>query len=126
MIKKPDGSYQLAIDYRGLSAGTEFDAEPPCNLEEELHKFSDAKYFSELDMCKAFYQLPLDDESIPLTAFETPLGLMGFVRSPFGLVMACASYMRLMRLVFARLPNVSFILITFSLYLQHGMSMFGL
>jgi len=107
LVKKSDGDYRLVIDYRALNAVTKFDAEPGCSLEEELFKFSGAKYFSELDICKAYYQVELTETSIPYTAFSTPWGLYEFVRMPFGLVTACATYIRLMRRVLDGL-NVSF------------------
>ena len=99
LIKKPNGEFRLAIDYRKLNSVTVFDAEPPCGLDEELHRFCGSKYFSELDLSKAYYQIPMSEESIPLTAFATSKGLMEFVRMPFGLNTACASYIRLMRKV---------------------------
>lgn len=108
MIEKSDKTYRLAIDFRELNAITEFDAEPPCDLESELHKFSDAKFFSELDLCKAYYQIKLNLNSMHLTAFATSKGLMEFTRMPFGLVTACASYIRLMRSVLDNLNGVSF------------------
>lgn len=107
MVKKSDGSYRMAIDYRTLNAVTVFHAEPVCTLE-DLHKFSGAKYFSELDLTKAYYQVSLPDRVKPPTAFPTQRGLMEFCRLPFGLVTACATYIRLMRLVLAGLPNVTF------------------
>ena len=108
MVRKTDGSFRMAIDYRQLNSITVFHAEPTCSMEEDLHKFSGAKYFSELDLCKAYYQIPLSDRAKALTAFPTHLGLMEFCRMPFGLVTACATYIRLMRLVLAGLPNVCF------------------
>ena len=107
MIAKKDGGYRLAIDYRALNAVTKFDAEPSCSLDEELHKFDNVQYFSELDICKAYYQVKLTENSTPLTAFATPLGLYEFVRMPFGLVTACATYVRLMRKILEGL-DVSF------------------
>lgn len=74
MVKKLDGSYRMAVDYRHLNSITVFDAEPACNMEEDLHKFSGSKYFSELDLCKAYYQVPLPEGAKPLTAFPTHLG----------------------------------------------------
>lgn len=108
MIRKADGSYRMAIDYRVLNSVTEFHAEPMCNLEDDLHKFTGAKYFTELDLTKAYYQVPLTERAKPLTAFPTHKGLMEFCRLPFGLVTACATYIRLMRIVLAGLDNVSF------------------
>ncbi|XP_076058196.1 uncharacterized protein LOC143035258 [Oratosquilla oratoria] len=51
MVRKSDGSYRMAIDYRQLNAVTVFHAKPVCNIEEDLYKFSGSKYFSELDFC---------------------------------------------------------------------------
>ena len=98
----------MAIDYRVLDAVTEFHVERMCSLEDDLHKFSGTKYFSELDLTKAYYQVPLTEKAMPLTAFPTHKGLMEFCRLPFGLVTACATYIRLMRIVLAGLENVSF------------------
>ena len=108
MVRKSDGSYRMAIDYRQLNSVTVFHAEPVCTVEEDLYKFAGARYFSELDLCKAYYQIPLTEKAKPLTAFPTHKGLMEFNRLPFGLVTACATYIRLMRIVLAGLPNVSF------------------
>ena len=108
LIKKPDGkSYRLCIDFRDLNDVTTFDAEPMPTVDQDLHKFSGAKYFSELDLCKAYFQIPLDVESRKFTAFQTNKGLMQFVRMPFGLSTACASYVRLMRKVFNDIPGIS-------------------
>lgn len=63
-----------------------FDAEPACNMEEDLLNFSSSKYITELVFCKAYYQVPLSESAKPLTAFPTHLGLMEFCRMPFGLV----------------------------------------
>ena len=108
MVKKQDGTYRMAIDYRLLNSVTVFHAEPSCSVEEDLHKFAGARYFSELDLSKAYYQVPLTEKAKPLTAFPTHKGLMEFNRLPFSLVTACATYIRLMRIVLAGLPNVSF------------------
>ena len=108
MVRKSDGSYRMAVDYRSLNAITVFDAEPVGTIEEDLHKFTRARYFSELDLTKAYYQVPVSQQARPLTAFPTHRGLMEFTRLPFGLVTACATYIRLMRIVLAGLSNVSF------------------
>ena len=41
LVKKPDSSYRLTIDYRHLNSLTIFDAETPCFDEEEFHKFTE-------------------------------------------------------------------------------------
>ena len=108
MVKKPDASYRLTVDYRALNAITVFQAEPPCLVDTELHKFSDAKFFSELDLTRAYHQIPLHENSRHLTAFPTSRGLMEYVKLPFGLVNACSRYAHLMRIVLHGLINVCF------------------
>jgi hypothetical protein len=101
MVKKPDSSYRLTMDFRDLNSVTVVDAGPPCLVEEDLFKFSQSKYFSELDLTRAYYQIELAERSEPLTAFSTHLGQMAWKRLPFGLVNACTQYAKLMRIVLA-------------------------
>lgn len=59
MVRKPDGSYRITQDFRSLNSVTTFDAEPmPC-IEHDLHKLVNAKYISELDITRAYYQIGL-------------------------------------------------------------------
>lgn len=108
MVHKPDKSYRLTLDTRAVNAVTVFHAEPSCSLEEELHKFSKAKFFTEMDLTKAYHQIKLTPYARQFTAFATHRGLMEYCRLPFGLVTACATYIRLMRIVLNDLSNVSF------------------
>ncbi|XP_063601110.1 uncharacterized protein LOC134777201 [Penaeus indicus] len=108
MVKKADGTYRMAIDFRAINSITVFHAEPSCTVEEELFKFAGARYFSEIDLTKAYYQIPLSENAMPLTSFPTHRGLMEFTRLPFGLVTAGATYIRLMRLVLSGLSNIAF------------------
>lgn len=54
MVKKSDGSYRMAIDFRSLNSVTIFLAEPRCNVEDDLYKFQGAKYFTHVDLTKAY------------------------------------------------------------------------
>ena len=97
--------YRLTNDFRALNSITRFDAEPMPLIEADLHKFSAAKYFTEIDITKAYYQVPLDVNSQKYTAFATSRGLMQYRVLPFGLVTACATYIRLMREVIRDIPD---------------------
>ena len=108
MVRKSDGSYRMAIDYRALNSVTKFHAEPPSLVEEDLHQFADAKYFSELDLSRVYYQIKLSKNARQCTAFPTRHGLVEFVRLPFGLVNACSDCAQLMRIVLSGLENVTF------------------
>ena len=100
MIRKPDKSFRLAQDFRALNSITKFDAEPMPNIEDDLYKFNNAKFITEIDITKAYHQVLLDPDSRKYTAFPTYKGLMQYRRMPFGLVTACATFIRLMRKVF--------------------------
>ena len=66
-------------------------------MDTDLHKFAGAKYISENDITRAYFEVPLPKESQKYSALCTSKGLMEYVRLPFGLVTACATYIRLMR-----------------------------
>ena len=107
LVKKTDNSWRLCIDFRALNDITEFDAEPMPTREEFLGDFVNDLYFSEIDLCKGYWQIEMDSDCKKYTAFATHLGLMQFRRMPFGLKTACATFIRLMRKVTLNLNNVA-------------------
>ena len=111
LVKKADTNpieYRLTQDFRALNAITIFDAEPMPAIDSELYKFANARFISEVDITRAYYQIPLSPESRKYTAFSTSKGLMEYLRLPFGLVTACATYVRLMRRILSDIdPNLS-------------------
>ena len=104
-VKKQDNSWRLCIDFRALNDITVYDSEPMPSRDEALKNFVGDKYFSELDLCKGYFQLPLSPDSKIYTAFATNKGLMQFKMMPFGLKTAPASFIRLMRKVVSGLDN---------------------
>jgi len=99
MVKKKDGSNRPVVDFRRLNKITIFDAEPMPNVDDIYARLAPARYFSKLDFCKGYWQIPMTDEDKPKTAFSTPLGLYQFTCMPFGLQNAGATYGRMMRKV---------------------------
>ena len=104
LVKKPDSSYRLCLDFRALNAVSKFDCETMPNIEDDLHLFYGTQFISEIDITKAYYQIPLEEKSKSYTAFQTHLRLMQFTKMPFGLVTACSTYVRLMRIVPKDIP----------------------
>ena len=99
MVKKPDGSTRVCIDYRKLNSVTVFDPEPMPTAEEIFAKLAGDRFFSKFDLSKGYWQVPVHEEDRDLTTFICHRGLFRFRVMPFGLVNAPATFSRLMRRV---------------------------
>ncbi|KRH92610.1 putative LTR transposable element, partial [Pseudoloma neurophilia] len=101
-IPKPDGSTRLRIDYRPLNCNTIKDSYQVPGIDEIIDALSNAKYFTILDATSGHYQIPLDKQDREKTAFSWKGGHYKFIRMPFGLCNAPATFQRTMDKVFKR------------------------
>ncbi|MCO5557615.1 hypothetical protein L7F22_011181 [Adiantum nelumboides] len=110
--KKKDGTFRLCIDYRGLNQCTVRNKYPLPRIDELFDRLSGARYFSKIDLRSGFYQVQIQAEDIPKTAFNTKFGHYEFVVMPFGLTNAPATFNRLMTDLF-REELDNFVLVSF-------------
>ena len=96
LVPKKDGGTRLVVDYRRLNNLTRKDSYPLPRIDDTLDCLGGAQYFSALDFSSGYFQVPLDDESRPLTAFITQGGLYEFNVMPFGLCNAPSTFQRMM------------------------------
>lgn len=86
LVKKPDGSWRLRIDYRILNVKTVKDKLPTPIVEELLDEPKGAKFFTTLNLRSGYHQvLMAAEEGIAKTVFHTYHGLFEFLGMPFGL-----------------------------------------
>ncbi|KAG1929738.1 gag-pol fusion protein [Pimephales promelas] len=96
IVPKKDHTLRVCIDFRKLNSQSKFDAYPMPRVDELLERIGRAQFITTLDLCKGYWQVPLDPASRPYTAFKTPLGLFHFTVLPFGLHGAPATFQRMM------------------------------
>ena len=97
LVKKKDGNLRFCIDLRKLNARTVKDAYALPRIEETLDYLAGSKWFSALDLKLGYWQVELDEESKPLTAFTAgPLGFYECEWMPFGATNAPATFQRMM------------------------------
>lgn len=61
-------------------------------MDEVLNKVSRAKYISKIDLTKGYWQVPLDKDSRPKSAFSSPFGHYQFTVTPFGMMNSGATF----------------------------------
>ena len=97
LVCKKDGSLRFCIDLHKLNSRTIKDAYSLPSIEESLDCLNGAIIFTSLDLKAGYWQVEMEESSIPHTAFTLgPLGFYECVHMPFGLTNAPATFQCLM------------------------------
>ncbi|XP_055362214.1 retrovirus-related Pol polyprotein from transposon 412 [Betta splendens] len=96
VVRKKDGDVRLCVDYRKLNLQTIKDAYALPLLEESFSVLAGSKWFSVMDLKAGYYQIEMNNEDKPKTAFCCPFGFYEFNRMPQGITNAPSTFQRLM------------------------------
>ena len=103
IIRKKDGYFRFAIDYRKLNEVTKREIYPMPRVDDTLDTLKDAKYMTTLDLASGYWTVPLKESDKAKTAFITHHGLYEYNVMPYGLCNAPSVFSRLMDAVMAGL-----------------------
>ena len=97
LVRKKDGSPRFCIDLRKLNSWTIKGTYSLPHIDKTLDSLQGSQWFSSLDLKSGYWQVEMDEESKPLTAFTVgPLGFYECERMSFGLTNAPATFQGLM------------------------------
>lgn len=103
VVAKPQGGVRPVVDYRALNKKIVLQSIPLPDLHSCFSWFYKAKFFTTFDLNQAYYQIPLAEESKPVTAFATDWSLYEYNRVPFGLSTGAAVLSGILDRVFSDL-----------------------
>lgn len=96
-VRRPNKKIRLCLDSRKLNLVSEGCQYPLPYISRILGRIRGTKFLSTIDLSDAFWQIPLEQNSRPKTAFVVPgRGMFRFKVMPFGLKSAPATQSRLM------------------------------
>ena len=111
LVRKKDGGLRFCIDFHWLNSWTKKDAYPLPRMQETMESMVGARFFSTMDLKSGFWQVKMAKDSQQYTAFTVgSMGVYEFLRMPYGLCNALATFQRLMQNCLGEL-NLTYILI---------------
>ena len=96
-VRKKNGSWRWAVDYRRVNSVTRKDARPVANLSEKLallkgRNGEKMSMYASLDLSEAYHHISVKEEDRDKTAVCTEFGLFRFKKMSFGLSAAPAAF----------------------------------
>jgi hypothetical protein len=88
------GKSRMVINYKRLNNNMVDDAYNIPNKQEWINRIQGSKYFSKFDLKAGFYQVKIEEGSIPWMAFTCPQGHFEWLVMPLGLKNALALFQR--------------------------------
>lgn len=84
IVPNKDGTFRLSTDYRPVNQQADLFPFPMPHREAITDETGGCEIFSRINLCKGFWQVPLQEEYKQCTAFVTPFDVYDYNRLPFG------------------------------------------
>ncbi len=97
--------WRVVVDYRKLNEKTIDNKYPLPNITDLLDKLGRCQYFTTLDLASGFHQIEMNEADIQKTAFNTENGHYEYLRMPFGLKNAPATFQSIMDSILRGIQN---------------------
>ena len=106
VVPKKSGAVRICVDLKPLNESVLREPHPIPKVDDTLALLTGATIFSKLYANSGFWQIPLSEESRPLTTFITPFGRYHFNKLPFGISCAPELFQRRMNQILEGLEGV--------------------
>ena len=98
LVRKKDGGLRFCFDFCRLNSRTKKDAYLLPRMQETMESMVGTRFFSTMDLKSGFWQVKMAKDSQQYTAFTVgSMGVYEFLRMPYGLCNAPATFQRLMQ-----------------------------
>ncbi|GKB47522.1 reverse transcriptase domain-containing protein [Tanacetum coccineum] len=95
MVKKHDDSWRMCVDFKDLNKACPKDGYPLPEINWKVESLCGFPFKCFLDAYKGYHQIQMAEEDKEKTAFITSQGIFCYIKMPFGLRNAGATYQRL-------------------------------
>ena len=104
LVKKPNGTWRLVVDYRKLNQITTADCYPLPEINECVNELAESRIFSTTDLFSGFHQIPTTEAAKQKLAIITEHGQFTWRRMPMGAKNCPSVFQRMMDKCFRKMP----------------------